>query len=117
VFKPNLKENHNRTQLGISIACVVLASFLLIFVLYNLFTSGNGGINFNYFFTLQGSLNFVIIILIYVIHTLMKKLNDYKITELILTREVDPTVQIPSVQSNNLRLSTIWQLVMKQSSF
>lgn len=94
LFKPNLKENTPVPHNVLNIFIVIFATFLLLFVLYTLFTSGNGGINLGYFITLQGLLNTLIIILCYVVHTMIDQLNGFDITQEQLLTDTTLTVNI-----------------------
>lgn len=93
VFRPNTKDNLTINNKAINIILVLLATFLLIFVLYRLFTKENVTIHFGYFLTLPGLLNILIIILIYACNALNNSFNGLNMNEQQMLNDVNKTVR------------------------
>lgn len=92
VFRPNTKDNLTVNEKAINIILVLLATFLLIFVLYRLFTKENVTIHFGYFLTLPGLLNILIIILIYTCNALNNSFNGIGMNEQQMLNDETKTV-------------------------
>ncbi len=119
VFRPNTKDNLTINNKAINIILVLLATFLLIFVLYRLFTKENVTIHFGYFLTLPGLLNILIIILIYACNALNNSFNGLNMNEQQMLNDANKTVRQWFFYNKILIFSrhlTRWQENMKLCS-